>query len=141
MVNLYRLAHISHKLIFIAFHFFSQEFLSGVRKSWQQPNHPNVARILAACTQGDPLCVVSEWVMSGDGFNGGDLHEFLKQHIHSSTLAIGNGKLHSSNSGVLPSGFVDVHNTSASSKSSSILTVTTASSSPGSSSATSPGIR
>ena len=111
---------------------FSQSFLSDMRNSWLLPNHPNVARILAACSQGDPFCVVSEWVMPGDGFAGGDLCEFLKQHSSISMGTNSNNKI--SNTGVMPSGFVDVHNTSTSSKSSSVVTVTTTSSSPGSSS-------
>ena len=46
--------------------FFSQSFMSDMRNSWLLPSHPNVSRVLAACSQGDPVCVVSEWVLPGD---------------------------------------------------------------------------
>ena len=110
-----------------------------MRESWLLPSHPNVARVLAACSQGDPFCVVSEWVMPGDGFVGGDLCEFLKQHSQSSVANNSSNKI--INTGIAPSGFVDVHNTSTSSKSSSVVTVTTTSSSPGSSSNVQSGLR
>ena len=103
-----------------------------MRNSWLLPNHPNVARILAACSQGDPVCVVSEWVLPGDGLVGGDLREFLKQH--SSSMQMNSNKMNNT-------GFVDVHNTSTSSKSSSVVTVTTSSSSPGSSTNSQLGLR
>ena len=112
----------------------SQSFMSDMRNSWLLPNHPNVARILAACSQGDPVCVVSEWVMPGDGFVGGDLYEFLKQQAPTSMVSNLNSKMSNT-------GFVDVHNTSTSSKSSSVVTVTTSSSSPGSSSNGQSGLR
>ena len=112
----------------------SESFMADMRSSWLLPNHPNVARVLSACSQGDPVCVVSEWVMPGDGFVGGDLCEFLKQH--SSSLMAQNTNIKTSNTG-----FVDVHNTSTSSKSSSVVTVTTSSSSPGSSANGQSGIR
>ena len=105
-----------------------------MRQSWKMPNHPNVARVLAACSQGDPLCLVSEWVLPGDGFAGGDLCEFLKQHSSNVIAPTPSGKTNGS-------GFVDVHNTSTSSKSSSVVTVTTSSSSPSSSSTSQPAIR
>ena len=104
-----------------------------MRNSWLLPNHPNIARILAACSQGDPVCVVSEWVLPGDGFLGGDLCEFLKQHS-STSMPVNSSKMNNT-------GFVDVHNTSTSSKSSSVVTVTTSSSSPGSSTNSQTGLR
>ena len=105
-----------------------------MRNSWQMHNHQNVARVLGACSEGDPLCVVSEWVLPGDGFAGGDLCEFLKQHSSNVVASNQNNKMHGS-------GFVDVHNTSTSSKSSSVVTVTTTSSSPSSSSTSQSAIR
>ena len=118
----------------ISFIYFSQAFMSDMRNSWLLPNHPNVSRVLAACTQGDPVCVVSEWVMPGEGFLGGDLCEFLKQHSNTASAINSNSKVNNT-------GFVDVHNTSSSSKSSSVVTVTTSSSSPGSSSHGTSGLR
>ena len=106
--------------------------MSDMRNSWLLPSHPNVARVLAACSQGDPVCVVSEWVLPGDGFVGGDLCEFLKQN--SSSFLPNSSKVNNT-------GFVDVHNTSTSSKSSSVVTVTTSSSSPGSSTNSNNGLR
>ena len=108
--------------------------MSDMRNSWLLPNHPNVAKVLAACSQGDPVCVVSEWVLPGDGFVGGELCEFLKQHSISSFTNNSNNKINNT-------GFVDVHNTSTSSKSSSVVTVTTSSSSPGSSTNSQTGLR
>lgn len=104
-----------------------------MRHSWLLPSHPNLARVLAACSQGDPVCVVSEWVLPGDGFVGGDLCEFLKQNS-SSLISNSSSKMNNT-------GFVDVHNTSTSSKSSSVVTVTTSSSSPGSSTNSQTGLR
>ena len=85
--------------------FFSNAFLESIANASGAFQSDNISRVLALCTKGKPLCVISEFPEFGD------LFQFLRLHQAS-----------------LPSGGVqDQHNTSTSSKSSSITTATTSS--------------
>ena len=39
-------------------------------------NDPNIVRVLGVCSQGEPLCVVVEYM------HYGDLHQYLRRHVY-----------------------------------------------------------
>ena len=101
------MGYISQPLLICLFHyFFSNAFLESIANASGAFQSDNISRVLALCTKGKPLCVISEFPEFGD------LFQFLR--LHQASLP--------------PSGGVqDQHNTSTSSKSSSITTATTSS--------------
>ena len=93
-------------LLVAGFCFFCNAFLESIANASGAFQSDNISRVLALCTKGKPLCVISEFPEFGD------LFQFLR--LHQASLP--------------PSGGVqDQHNTSTSSKSSSITTATTSS--------------